>query len=105
MEKVEVADELTKALDEGKTGGSPKNQVFFASYLDEWREKQKNIKHDTDDLFQKFLQGQGDRHDIGAGIIEIRFGDSAPLAVSSGSSSGAAKKSAMENEHLGARTL
>lgn len=83
----ETADGLTEELDQNK--GAPQSKPAIkelASYWDQWLVRQKALAARSEDLFTKLLLGQGDRPDIGAGIIQMGFGDT--TAGGSGSSSG-----------------
>ena len=87
-----TSDALTDVLDIGK----PQEHVpikVFASYWDEWKARQSidpSQKMGLEELFLRWLQGMGDRPDVGAGIKYMGYmGNYSDLsAASSGSSSG-----------------
>jgi len=88
----ELADGLTAVLDQGKGAPSPMPVKEFGSYWDQWAARRKAITPDPQDLLTKYLMGQGDRPDIGAGIQYMGYmGNFSDVASSSsGGSSGAA---------------
>jgi len=64
----ETADALTIVLDRGKRASSPVATKEFGSYWDQWVARRMAQTQDPQDLLLKYLMGQGDRPDIGAGI-------------------------------------
>ena len=64
----ETADGLTNVLDYGKGIGIKPPLKEFGSYWDQWLARRKAQSQTPQDLMTKYLMGQGDRPDIGAGI-------------------------------------
>lgn len=89
----EMADALTAVLDQGKGAPSPIPTKEFGSYWDQWLARRTAQSKDPQDLLTKYLMGQGDRPDIGAGIQYMgymgNFNDAAEASSSAGSSGGA----------------
>lgn len=82
-----MADGLTDELDKNKPNSFSAVREF-GSYWDKWLAKQRERGESCEDLFKKYLLGQGDRPDIGAGIIEISFTGGDITAGGSASTSG-----------------
>ena len=83
----ELADDLTNVLDHSKGIGIKPPLKEFGSYWDQWLARRNAKGQDPQDLLTRYLMGQDDRPDIGAGIQYMGYmGNFSDVAANSSAS-------------------